>query len=143
MIIQKHSRLMAIFGILGALMLPAGVALGLLLPESAHCGMALGGVLCGLRSVLLLYWAVAAVREKRRPGSAAEYEAAQMDERGQLIIGKAALAAFLATAIALVALTLYFLFVAQLRLPSLLTSGVLLVQGGAMAAARWYYGRTM
>jgi len=135
--------MMRIFGILGALLLPAGIAMASLLPASANRGMALSGFFCGLGSVLLLFWGIAALREKRRPGSAAEYEAAQKDERGQLITGKAALAAFLATAIALVALTLYFLFVAQMRLASLLTSGVLLLQAAVMTAARWRYGRKM
>jgi hypothetical protein len=141
MIMKKYSRLMRVFGVLGALMLPAGIVLALWNKSSAI--MTLAGFFSGLGSVLLLYWAFAAIREKRSPGSGAEYEAAQKDERGQLINGKAALAAFFATAVALVALTLYFLFVAQMQLPCLLTSAVLLVQGGVMAAARWYYGKKL
>jgi len=143
MIMKRNSRLTVVFGALGALMLPAGIALGLLLPGNAHRGMALAGFLCGLGSVLLLYGAFAFLREKRRPGALAESEASQKDERGQLINGKAAMAAFLATAIALVALTLYFLFAAQLRLPSLLASGVLLLQAGVFAGAQRHYGKKL
>ena len=143
MIMKKYSRLTPVFGILGALMLPAGIALGLLLPEDAHRGMALAGFLSGLGSVLLLFWVITAVREKARPGSMAESEAAQKDERGQLIIGKAATMAFFTTIIALIAMMLYFLFVAQMYLPCLLTAGVLLAHGGVMAAARWWYGKKM
>ncbi|MCL2299132.1 MAG: hypothetical protein FWC27_03170 [Firmicutes bacterium] len=142
MIIKKSSRLMRIFGILGALMLPAGVALQFLLPQTSHGGMALSGFLCGLGSTLLVFWAISALREKRRPGAAAEAEAAQKDERGQLITGKAAVAAFLAAAAAQVALMLYFLF-AEMRLPCLLVAGALLLQAGVMAAARRYYGKKL
>ena len=141
MIMKRHTRLMRVFGILGALLLPAGIALGLLLPKDSN-NMSLAGFLCGLGSVLLLFWVAAAVREKRRPGSMAESEAAQKDERGQLINGKASFAAFLAAAIAQVALMLYFLF-AEMRLPCLLTAGALLLQAAVMTVARWYYGRKM
>jgi len=140
MIMKRHSRLTRVFGILGALALPAGIVLALWNKSSS--AMTLAGFFCGLGSALLLYWGIAAVREKRRPGAAAEYEAAQKDERGQLINGKAALTAFLATTIALVALMLYFLF-AQLRLPCFLTMGVLLLQAVVMTAARWHYGNKM
>jgi len=148
MIMKRHSRLTSVFGILGAVLFPAGITLALVLPEVSVAatngrGMTFAGFLTGLGFVLLSYWAFAAIREKRRPGTGAEYEAAQKDERGQLINGKAAQAAFLATAVANIALTLYYLFVVQLRVPGMLTAGVLLVQGGAMMAARWYYGKRM
>ena len=140
MIIKRNSRLMRIFGILGAVTLPAGIALALWHKSSGI--MTLAGFLCGLGSVLLLYRGIAAVREKRRPGTTAEYEAAQKDERGQFISGKAAAVAFLVTVFALIAVMLYFLF-AQLLLPCFLTMGVLVAQAVSMAAARWYYGKKM
>ena len=143
MIFTNRARLMRVFGILGAVTLPLGIALALLLPEDSSRWMSLAGFFSGLGSVLLLFWAVAAVREKRRPGAAAEYAAAQKDERGQLINGKAALAAFLATTAALIALTLYFLFVTQLQVPALLTSGALLLHGGVMTAARRHYEKKL
>jgi len=141
MIIQKKARLLRSFGILGALLLPAGIAMALLLPENSN-NMSLAGLLSGLGSALLLFWGIAALREKRRPGSMAESEAAQKDERGQLINGKASFAAFLAVAAAQAALMLYFLF-AEMRLPCLLTAGALLLQAAVIAAARWYYGKKL
>jgi len=141
--IMKKSRLwMNILTALGAVMLPAGVALQFLLPETSHSGMALSGFLCGLGGTLLVFRAVSYARQRRNPGAAAEAEAAQKDERGQLISGKAALAAYIATAFALIALMLYFLL-SQMLLPCFLTVGVLLAQAAVMAAARWHYGRKM
>ena len=142
MIMKQNSRLALVFGILGAVMLPAGVALQFLQPEASHSGMALSGFLCGLGGTLLVFRAVGRIRERRNPGKAAEAEAAQKDERGQMINGKAASAAYLATAAALIAVMLYFLF-AQMMLPCFMAMGVLLVQAVAMAAARWWYGKKM
>jgi len=142
MIMMKSRRWKNVLTILGALMLPAGVVLQLLLPETSHQGMALSGFLCGLGGTLLAFRAVDSVRQRRNPGAAAEAEATLKDERGQFIIGKAALAAYIATAFALIALMLYFLF-AQMLPPCFLTMGVLLVQAVAMAAARWWYGKKM
>jgi len=141
--LMKKSRLwMNIMTVVGALALPAGVALQFLLPEASHRGMALAGVLCGLGGTLLVFRAIGYVRERLHPGAAAEAQAAQKDERGQTINGKAAFVTLLVTIGALVALMLYFLF-AQMRLPCFLTMGVLLAQAIAMAAARRYYGRKM
>jgi hypothetical protein len=140
MMMKKSGLWMNVLTVAGAVTLPAGVALQFLLPESSHRGMALAGVLCGLGGTLLVFRVFAYMRERFRPGAAAE--AAQKDERGQLITGKAALAAFFATLAALSALTLYFLF-AQMRLPCFLAMGVLVIQAIAMAAARWHYGRKM
>ncbi|MDR2688032.1 MAG: hypothetical protein LBB75_09785 [Oscillospiraceae bacterium] len=141
--IMKKSRLWTnVLTVVGAVMLPAGVALQFLLPESSYRGMALAGVLCGLGGTLLVFRVFGYMRQRRNPGAAAEAEAAQKDERGQLITGKAALVALFATLAALSALTLYFLF-AQMRLPCFLAMGVLLVQAIAMVAARWHYGKKM
>jgi len=142
MIMKKSQRWKNILTILGALMLPAGVALQFLLPEASHSGMALSGFLCGLGSTLLVFRAIDYVRQKRNPGAAAEAEAAQKDERGQFIAGKAAVVAFFVTVFALIALMLYFLF-AQMLLPCFLSMGVLMVQAVSMAAARWYYGKKL